>query len=121
MLPRRNKYHAVRTNGFDSKAEAAWAQNLKNRQMAGEISDLTFQHKVELCPGVTWKVDFSYTERGHTVFSEVKGKETADYRVKKKLWKAFGKHRLIIVKNGKEVEVIPPGPYEAIKVEREEK
>lgn len=87
-LPRRaSKYNAQRmlVDGiwFDSKAEAARYSELSLLQRAGEISGLKVHHKITFETGVTWKIDFVYTERGVTVYEDVKGKQTADYRVKR--------------------------------------
>lgn len=84
---RGNKYNAkkVFADGiwFDSKAEAARYSDLFLLQRAGQISDLKVHHKIVFETGVSWKIDFIYTERDITVYEDVKGKLTADYRIKR--------------------------------------
>ena len=84
---RASKYNAqkVFADGiwFDSKAETARYGDLLLLQRAGEISGLQVHHKLTFETKVTWKIDFVYTERGITVYEDVKGKQTADYRVKR--------------------------------------
>lgn len=82
-----NKYHARQTyvDGirFDSKAEAERWQYLRLNERAGLISDLKRQVKIVFQTGVTWRIDFVYAESGRTVYEDVKGKITADYRIKR--------------------------------------
>lgn len=65
---------------------------LQLRERAGEISDIKRQQTVVLQDGprevrITWKVDFSFIEKGELVYAEAKGVETADYKLKLKLWR----------------------------------
>lgn len=82
-----NKYNAKATyvDGmrFDSKAEAERWQYLRLRERAGDIADLKRQKKIAFESGVTWRLDFVYRERDVTVFEDVKGKITQDYRIKR--------------------------------------
>lgn len=112
-----HKYGARRTiidgKAFPSKLEAAVYSILSLMQKAGEISDLSCQHTVRISEAqIPWKVDFSFTRDGKTVYCEAKGIETSDYLIKKKLWKYYGPGKLEIYKgrytNPKIAEVIDP-------------
>ena len=89
-MNRGNKYRARRTYSnvcqryFDSKAEAHRAEELMLAQKLGGISDLQFQVKFVLSekPKVTIKLDFYYVENGRTVYEDVKGVLTRDFRSK---------------------------------------
>lgn len=99
LMKRGNKYGAVRTtiNGitFDSKKEAARYSTLRLLELAGEISCLSCQPKLEckvhghlICVYIP---DFSYLKACKTVYEDVKSKatKTPAYRIKKKLVKAI--------------------------------
>lgn len=90
-----NKYHAKRTYSnlckrmFDSKAEALYGEQLRLRELAGEIEGLEYQVTYELCdkPKVSIRPDFRYAIRDsggiprlHVV--DVKGKMTDASRIK---------------------------------------
>lgn len=94
-----NKYHAVKTafgsRVYDSKKEAARAQELTLMVRAGVISELECQVKYPLeVNGLKigdYVCDFQYTEKGETVVEDVKSPMTAKlplYRWKKKHMKA---------------------------------
>lgn len=82
-----NKYHAQKTyvDGawFASKGEAERWKCLRLYERAGVISNLKRQVKIEFESGVTWKLDFTYIENGITFYEDFKGKETADYKIKR--------------------------------------
>lgn len=82
-----NKYHAKQTyvdkERFDSQGEAERWKVLQLNERAGLISDLNRQVKITFQTGVTWRLDFTYTENGQTVYEDFKGKVTADYRIKR--------------------------------------
>lgn len=86
-----NKYSAKKTNGYDSKAEAKRAEELKLLQRAGKITDLQEQVPFELIPkqagerAVVYKSDFTYWENGSFVVEDVKGMKTREYVIKRKL------------------------------------
>jgi len=86
-----NKFRAKKTNGYDSKAEAKRAAELKLLQRAGKISDLQEQVPFELIPkqagerAVIYKADFAYWENGSFVVEDVKGMKTREYVIKRKL------------------------------------
>jgi hypothetical protein len=97
----RNKYNArkVTIDGitFDSKAEAGRYQELKLLERAGEIEDLEVHPKFRLLDGCDWNGkhyratnyygDFSYYEHesGKIVIEDVKGVQTAVFRLKLKM------------------------------------
>ena len=95
-----NKYHNKKTTidgiTFDSKAEAKRYVELKLLLRAKKITNLQLQPKYELQPkyknnkgqtirAITYKADFSYIENGKKIVEDVKGVETKDFRLKKKL------------------------------------
>ena len=105
MFYRKNKFGAKKTKksfdgiGWDSELEKNYYYYiLKPRETAEEITDIKVHNSIELVPGINWKVDFSYIENGELIYDEVKGFETADYRLKKKLWTLFGPAKLNIIK-----------------------
>jgi len=96
-----NKYRAVRTEidniTFASKKEAARYQELRFLEKAGEIKDLRLQvpfkfqlNGVHICK---YLADFVFKERKNGYWIEVvedtKGRATRDYRIKKRMMKAF--------------------------------
>lgn len=89
-----NKYHAKRTNGYDSKKESIRAQELRLLERAGKITGLQEQPVFELIPkqegerAVKYKADFSYFEDGEFVVEDVKSPVTRKlpaYIIKRKL------------------------------------
>lgn len=102
-MRRRHKYNAKRTTidgiTFDSKAEARRYTQLKLLERAGTIRELELQPKFELqqkyqsgsgknIRGIFYVADFLYidTETGKTVIEDVKGRKTAVYNLKKKIF-----------------------------------
>lgn len=98
---KRNKWGNVITyvDGikFHSIAEAERYSELKLLLQAGVISNLVLQPKFEIYPKFTdnkgkkrqnmeYIADFQYSENGVTVVEDVKGKETADFRIKMKMF-----------------------------------
>jgi hypothetical protein len=69
---------------FDSKAEAEYGESLRMREMAGDITGLTYQRKFILSeePKATITIDFCYTYKFAVVFEDVKGVMTRDFRTK---------------------------------------
>lgn len=113
-----SKYGAVKTEidgiVFDSKKEAKYYKIFKDKQSAGEISDLQLQVKYELVPAVyeyvvrhlktkdkleqkriqapiNYVADFVYKDNssGEVQVVDVKGFRTAAYKLKKKMMLAF--------------------------------
>ncbi len=91
-----NKYHARKTYSevlgrtFHSDAERRYGEYLYARQMAGEISDLDFQSRVQLLPKINLIVDFFYREGDEPVWDEFKGPNTGRWLMQKRLWAQFG-------------------------------
>lgn len=96
--PSRNKYHAKKSSGYDSRKEHRRANELRLMQRAGLITNLREQVSYELIPtqrGADGKVleracdyiaDFVYTDKdGKTVVEDTKGVKTKEYIIKRKL------------------------------------
>jgi hypothetical protein len=85
---------------FDSKREMMRWHDLVQMQARGEISDLELQVPFVLAPAVVldgrkktelrYVADFVYEKNGKTVIEDVKGKVTAEYRIKRHLMAARG-------------------------------
>ena len=107
-----SKYHAKPTvvDGirFDSKREAARYAELKLLEQAGEIQHLKAHPRYEIVEGyfigeewvrpVYYEGDFEYFDGDHFVTEDVKGVETAVFRLKKKLFQKRYPQELRIVK-----------------------
>ena len=96
LFNRYSKYHAKKTSvdgiAFASKAEATLYQYLKL-----EGIKLTLQPKVYLTKAkILYKPDFQ--EMGAHVYYEMKGMETTSWRLKRRLWIAYGPGYLLIYK-----------------------
>ena len=95
---RKNKYNAKKTkyNGryYDSGLEAAYAENLDWRIKAGEIKEVTPQFKISIDVNgehiANYYMDFKVIlADGRIEMHEVKGMETALWRMKWRLAKAL--------------------------------
>lgn len=112
---KKKKYSNVKTEihgrTFDSKGEAGLFVELQNREKAGEIKDLRCQESVYLTDAeIRYIPDFSFVNvsTGEKEFWEFKGFETAEWRLKKKLWRYYGPGKLVIrYQNGTEEAIIP--------------
>lgn len=93
----KNKYSAVRYQGFHSKLEASVYQILLWREKAGEISDIKRQQGVKL-GGRYWKCDFSFTDTKTDliIWCEAKGFMTREWLWIKEMWRLCGPGRLEI-------------------------
>lgn len=86
-----NKYGNKKTNGYDSKAEARRAGELKLMERAGKISDLQEQVAYEIIPkqagerAAHYVADFSYFDHDVLIVEDVKGVKTPAYILKRKL------------------------------------
>lgn len=98
-IPSHSKYHAKRTDGYASKAEAKRGAELELLEKLGQITGLTKQPSFTLIPkdalgsAVVYRADFMYHPVGSTgmVVEDVKGFKTAVYKLKRRLmWKVFG-------------------------------
>ncbi len=100
---KKNKYGAIRTEydgyKYDSKFEAAVAQDLTLRKKAKDIKDFDRQFKVEMwaydengkkAMKVSHKVDFRiHHNDGSYELLEAKGVETSDYKMRRKWLETF--------------------------------
>jgi hypothetical protein len=101
MRKKGNKFNAkkVTVDGikFDSKAESEYYLHLKSLQERGQIKDFelqppfvlqeSFRLKGELVRQIKYVADFRVFENdGSTFIVDVKGMETADFKIKKKLY-----------------------------------
>ena len=84
-----SKYHAIpdEVDGirFASRAEARRYKELKLLERAGKISGLKLQPVFQLHAGIKYIADFEYYENGRLVVEDVKGMETKEFRLKKRL------------------------------------
>lgn len=83
-----NKYGAKRTSGYSSKREAQYAAELAVRKSAagGDVLDWLEQVPIRLPGGVIYRVDFMvFLRDGSWELVEVKGFETAEWRLKCRL------------------------------------
>lgn len=92
-----HKYSAKKVDldgrSFGSKLEAAVYGILKLFERAGEIRDIECQVQVELSAAkIVYKPDFRFLDvnSGRTEYAEAKGFETPEWRLKRRLWKAYG-------------------------------
>ena len=109
-----NKYHAIKTTvdgiTFDSRAEARRYRELKLLELAGVIENLVLQPKFELQPkynigkrcerAIIYRADFQYWDNGKNclVVEDVKGVETKDFKLKKKLFEYKYQTEVTLVK-----------------------
>lgn len=103
MTFKKHKYHAVKTNGYDSKKESRRADVLKLMLKQGLIFSLLEQEPFILCPKQEGKdyngkticlrremkyiADFVYIEQGKFIVEDCKGFKTPEYLRKKRLMK----------------------------------
>lgn len=81
---------------FDSLAEMRRYQDLRLMEASGAISDLEVHPRFEVLPAfqrgklkvraIVYEADFAYMEAGRRVVEDVKGFETREFRLKRKLW-----------------------------------
>lgn len=99
---------------FDSKLEASVWALLKQDMAAGKITTIERQPRIALSKAeIGFRPDFRVTyPDGTTALVEAKGKETKDYRIKLRLFVAYGAERLRIFKGSArrpaEVECVVP-------------
>ena len=103
MKFKKHKYHAQKTDGYDSKKEARRADVLKLMLKQGLICSLQEQVPFVLCPkqeGIDFNgkticlrremkyiADFVYNENGQIIVEDCKGFKTPEYKRKKRLMK----------------------------------
>ena len=88
-----SKYGNVKTeidgHSFDSKAEARRYVELKMLQNEKEIKGFGLQPSFVLPGGIRYRPDFIICDADGRIWVEdVKGMETKDFKLKKKLWEA---------------------------------
>lgn len=84
---------------FDSIAEGEFYLELKTYESVGAIKILKLQPKVYLSRArILYKPDFLIQENGKDYYIDVKGMETQGFKLKAKLWKAYGPAPLRIIK-----------------------
>ena len=95
---RYNKYGNIKQTyggrSYDSKKEAAWAMELDKMKLVGEIKEIIPQYKIDLRVNnihiCNYYMDFKVVlSDGSIEFHEVKGFETAIWRLKWKLTEAL--------------------------------
>lgn len=100
-----HKYKAKRTERdgqkFSSMLESRYFDYLNILQKAGEIVFFLRQVPMHLPAGVKYVVDFLvFYEDGHCEFVDVKGMETSEFKLKKKLVEQIYPVDIKIVKQG---------------------
>lgn len=98
------KYHSIRTTfsgySFASKMEAARFAELELLRRAGEIKEIICQPQVTLTDAeIIYKPDFLVIDiDGSQHYEEIKGFETPEWRIKRRLWKYYGPAPLRVFK-----------------------
>jgi len=90
----RHKYHAKPTTcdgiRFASKKEAAFYEQLKLRQKAGDVVMFLRQVPFDLPGGVKYRADFLvFYNDGSCAVIDVKGHRTSEYKAKKRMVEAL--------------------------------
>lgn len=98
-----NKFGAKRARGtsgrlYASKAERDRGDQLRLLEQAKVIRNLGEQPRIELEPGIFYRPDFVYVERGRLVYEDVKGVVTERFRLVCKLWRLHGPAVLRVTK-----------------------
>lgn len=95
-----NKKCTAGAHKFDSLAERDYYLHLLKQKACGKIKHIELQPKVYLTEArILTKPDFLviYSDDSRT-YVEVKGFETATYKIKKRLWEHYGPGRLEVIK-----------------------
>lgn len=102
---KKHKYNAVRTKhagySFASKAESTLFDYLKVLERCGEIKNIQCQDHVKLTKAEILLIpDFKFfdVKSEKTVWAEMKGFETPEWRIKRRLWKFYGPGELQVYK-----------------------
>lgn len=84
---------------FDSKREARYYESLKHRRTAGEVAFFLRQVPIHLPGGTKLVVDFVvfYTDGRPAEFIDAKGRETKEFRIKKREVEHHYPLRLVLV------------------------
>ena len=85
---------------FDSKGERDCGGMLERLKDAGQLTEIKYQVQIHLTDAkILYKPDFEVTNsEGETYWVEYKGMETPTWRIKRRLWKAYGPGRLEVWK-----------------------
>jgi predicted nuclease of restriction endonuclease-like RecB superfamily len=90
---------------YASKAEMEYAKILDGEMRAGLWDEIIEQPHIRLGP-IDYLPDFALLARGVWVWVDVKGAMTPEFKLKLKLWRAYGPGELRIVKkSGKNFKV----------------
>jgi hypothetical protein len=108
ILGQKSKYGAKKIilDGikFDSQAEAEYYALLKFQKSHGLINDFECQPKIYLSEAkILYKPDFLVTDKNGSHYVDVKGMQTAVFRIKCRLWRAYKKEKLVLVKKQSKV------------------
>jgi len=95
-----NKKCTAGAHKFDSLAERDYYLHLLKQKACGKIKHIELQPRVYLTEArILMKPDFLVTyPDGSTCYLEVKGFETAVYKLKLRLWKFYGPGKLDVIK-----------------------
>lgn len=108
-----SKYHNKKVDAdgftFDSLAECARYQELKLLEKGKVITALQVHPKYEIIPGFKrdgrkirptfYEADFAYREGAQWIVEDIKGVETATFKIKRKLFLCrYDDHELRIIK-----------------------
>ena len=101
--PKANKHGAIKTKiddiNFDSKMESRRYLQLKLMRKVGEIDFFLRQTAFDLPGGVKYRCDFQiFWKDGKVTFEDVKGHETKDFIMKKKMVKALFGIDIVVLK-----------------------
>ena len=101
-----SKYNSQKTiiDGirFDSKAEAEYFLHLKALEKLGQLKVLEVQPKVYMTDArILYKPDFLIDENGKLVFIDVKGVQTAIFKMKARLFEHYGHGTLRLVQKNR--------------------
>lgn len=97
-IPARPVYDIAGEKFHASKGEYERWCHLQLLEKAGEISDLEHQPAVELEPGIKWRLDSAYMEKGRKVWEDMKARPfTPRENLLMKLWRLHGPGLLRII------------------------
>lgn len=91
---KKNKYHNKKIkadgNSYDSKREYLRHKQLMLKEKTGEIQNLRFHDKKDTLilqenPRIKYEPDFCYEENGQFIIEDLKGFQTKEFKLKKKM------------------------------------
>ena len=106
VSPAEERYFNGRT--YASKAEMRYAQTLELLKEAGDVIEYIEQPKFRLgCPENVYVADFLVIRADEPPYVvDVKGMETNKFKRDKKLWMAYGRLPLVIIKKNRSSFVV---------------